>query len=69
MEEELEKWLNYLILIAEKLDDFKYKCYEQFRYKSFSIEEYKEFILKNAPCNYDLERVIKNIRNIWNKIR
>jgi hypothetical protein len=45
---------SHLFEIAKALDDFKYKCYEQFKREEWTAEEYRAFIMKNAPCSYDI---------------
>jgi hypothetical protein len=44
------KKYNNLLRIARALEEFKLKCYKRMN----KDPEYDDFILNNAPCNYDL---------------
>lgn len=56
-----EEWkarVQILWQIADALEDFKLKCYARMKEGS---KEYKDFIMKNAPCSYDLQALKKEL--------
>lgn len=50
-----------LIVVAEALDDFKYKAYSMMP-KIKTNRQYKDFIMSNAPCSYDLRMIISELK-------
>ena len=51
---EPQKEIKYLSGIAVALDEFKYKCYELSGNVDLNQKLFQDFLLNNAPCNYDL---------------
>jgi len=50
--------IKELIIIAKALDKFKYKIYAVMNKEKWLTD----FIMENAPCNYDLKELIETIK-------
>jgi predicted RNase H-like nuclease (RuvC/YqgF family) len=55
------EYIELLILIAEKLEAFKLDCYSYLT----KNKPFDDFVMNNGICNYDLNKVIENVRNIF----
>jgi hypothetical protein len=56
---ELDENIRELIEIASMLEAFKIKAYSRLGRQAW----FDEFVMRNAPCNYDLQKLITNIQN------
>lgn len=54
---ELENRLKEIFTIANALESFKLKCYSKLQTGFKDIHEYQDFIMGNAPCNYNLNTI------------
>lgn len=54
----MNKDIKQLIAIAEALETFKHKVYTLMNKEDWL----DDFLLNNAPCNYNLRELIKRIR-------
>ncbi|MEA3222669.1 MAG: hypothetical protein U9P49_05840 [Thermodesulfobacteriota bacterium] len=55
MNEEIED----IIKIAEALEAFKVKVYARM---NRGDKEFDDFVMKNAPCNYDIQGIIQKLK-------
>lgn len=59
-----KKWLpadiENILKITRALEDFKLKCYERM---NKGDKDYDEFIMNNAPCNYNLILIERKLKS------
>jgi len=58
MERTMEENIKSIILIASELEVFKLKVYTLLNKEKWL----DDFIMNNAPCNYNLQTLIRNIQ-------
>jgi hypothetical protein len=56
-----KEFIEPLVLITRALEDFKLKCYSRMNKGN---KEYEDFIMNNAPCNYNLHTLENKIKEL-----